>query len=63
MISDQFGQRMQKIQTTQDMFIGGVPRDFTVRSQQFMSLIKKSLKGGAIRDLTFDEEYVCHLLI
>ena len=49
----------QYIQTTQNMYIGGVPADYDVMTNDFTSVILESLKGGSIKDLTFnDEAYV-----
>ncbi|XP_078356048.1 laminin subunit alpha-1-like [Oculina patagonica] len=58
-ISGKFQDPMQQyIQTTQDMYLGGVPADYmdTVRNRDFESVILNSLKGGSIRDLTFEHE-------
>lgn len=57
--SGEFQDKMQQyIQTTHDMYLGGVPTDYmdTVRNRDFESVILNSLKGGAIRDLTFEDE-------
>ena len=48
----------QVIQTTQDMYLGGIPKDVTFLTNDFNSVILNSLKGGSIRDLTFDDVYV-----
>lgn len=50
--------RQQYIQTTQNMYLGGVPQDYTVMTKDFDSVILNSLKGGCIRHLTFDDKYV-----
>ena len=50
--------RQQYIQTTQNMYLGGIPTDYTVMTKDFDSVILESLKGGSIRHLTFDEKYV-----
>ena len=55
----EFQDKMQQyIQTTQDMYLGGVPADYmdTVRNRDFDSVILNSLKGGSIKDLTFEHE-------
>ena len=48
------------IQTTQDMYLGGVPAGYikTIRNRDFDSVFLTSLKGGSIRDLTFEDKYV-----
>ena len=48
----------QVIQTTQDMYLGGIAKDVTFMTNDFNSVILNSLKGGSIRDLTFDNVYV-----
>lgn len=50
-------QMKQLIQTTNDMYLGGIPDDYmdTVRSSVIDNVILNSLKGGSIRDLTFDQ--------
>ena len=51
-------QMQQLIQTTNDMYLGGIPADDymdTVRSSVIDNVILNSLKGGSIRDLTFDQ--------
>ena len=47
----------QLIQTTNDMYLGGIPENYmdTVRSSVIDNVILNSLKGGSIRDLTFDQ--------
>lgn len=47
----------QNIQTTNDMYLGGIPENYmdTVRSIDIDNVILNSLKGGSIRDLTFDQ--------
>ena len=42
------------------MFLGGVPVGYidTVRNRDFDSVFLTSLKGGSIRDLTFEDRYV-----
>jgi len=49
------------IQTTEDMFLGGIPAGYTdnVRNRYFDSVFLTSLKDGSIRDLTFEDKYVC----
>ncbi|XP_068678125.1 laminin subunit alpha-like [Montipora foliosa] len=41
--------------TRENMYLGGVPRDYTVMTENFESAILESLQGGSIRDLTFDD--------
>lgn len=53
----------QYIQTTQNMYLGGVPQDYTVMTKDFDSVILNSLKGGSIRHLTFDEKYVYFIVL
>ena len=50
-------QMQQLIQTTNDMYLGGIPENYmdTVRSSVIDNVILNSLKGGSIRDLTFDQ--------
>ena len=50
-------QMQQLIQTTNDMYLGGIPKNYmdTVRSSVIDNVILSSLKGGSIRDLTFDQ--------
>ncbi|KAJ7391940.1 Laminin subunit alpha-1 [Desmophyllum pertusum] len=45
----------QLIQTTEDMYLGGVPPLYMdkIRNRDFESVILNSLKGGSIKDLTF----------
>ena len=50
--------RQQYIQTTQNMYLGGVPSDYTVMTKDFNSVILNSLEGGSIRDLSFNDVYV-----
>lgn len=60
-MSGKFQDKMPRyIQTTQDMYLGGVPVGYidTVRNRDFDSVILTSLKGGSIRDLTFEDKYV-----
>ena len=60
-MSGKFQDKMPRyIQTTQDMFLGGVPVGYidTVRNRDFDSVFLTSLKGGSIRDLTFEDRYV-----
>ena len=47
----------QLIQTTNDMYLGGIPENYmdTVRISNIDNVILNSLKGGSIRDLTFDQ--------
>lgn len=47
----------QLIQTTNDMYLGGIPENYmdTVRISDIDNVILNSLKGGSIRDLTFDQ--------
>lgn len=47
----------QLIQTTNDMYLGGIPENYmdTVRIRHIDNVILNSLKGGSIRDLTFDQ--------
>ena len=49
----------QYFRTRENMYLGGVPRDYTVMTENFESAILESLQGGSIRDLTFDDRYVC----
>ena len=48
------------IQTTQDMYLGGIPVDSndTIRNRDFDPVFLTSLKDGSIRDLTFEDKYV-----
>lgn len=58
-ISGEFQDKMQQyIQTTHDMYLGGIPTDYmdTVSNRDFESVILNSLKGGSIKDLTFEDE-------
>ena len=50
-------QMQQLIQTTNDMYLGGIPENYmdNVRSSNIDNVILNSLKGGSIRDLTFDQ--------
>ena len=47
----------QLIQTTNDMYLGGIPENYmdTVRISDIDNVMFNSLKGGSIRDLTFDQ--------
>jgi len=61
-VSGKFQDKMPRyIQTTQDMYLGGVPVRYidTVRNRDLNSVFLTSLKGGSIRDLTFEDKYVC----
>jgi len=61
-VSGKFQDKMPRyIQTTTDMFLGGIPAGFmdTVRNREFDSVFLTSLKDGSIRDLTFEDKYVC----
>lgn len=58
-VSGKFQDEMPRyIQTTQDMYLGGVPAGYidTVRNRDFDSVFLNSLKSGSIRDLTFEDK-------
>ena len=53
----------QYTETTENMYLGGIPEGYQVSSEDFDPLILNSLQGGSIRDLTFDDRCVCvHVL-
>lgn len=53
----------QYTETTENMYLGGIPEGYQVSSEDFDPLILNSLHGGSIRDLTFDDRCVCvHVL-
>ena len=59
--SGKFQDKMPRyIQTTQDMYLGGIPTDYleTVKNRDFDSVFLTSLKDGSIRALTFEDKYV-----
>lgn len=63
--SDLFTIDAQYTETTENMYLGGIPESYQLKDQtkDFDSFILISLQGGSIRDLTFDDRCVCvHVL-
>lgn len=54
-----FAKDAQYTETTENMYLGGIPEDYSVLTNDFDPVILNSLQGSSIRDLTFDDRCVC----